>query len=103
MVHFVNGGMIIITPKIFKIYLEANEFIGPLGTSPDALRALQKEVQKGGYIERNSKNKSNFFKYKVKQSDGALSDFDLNTYLIPNPQAYIRPVPSPNPLLVPAD
>ena len=102
-VHFVNGGMVIITPKVFKIYLEANEFIGSIGTSPDTLRALQKEVQKGGYIERNSKNKSNFFKFKVKQSDDSLSSFDLNTYLIPNPQAYIRPVPSPNLLLVPAD
>ena len=102
-VHFVSGAMVIITPKIFKIYLESNEFIGSIGTSPDTLRALQKEVQKGGYIERNSKNKSNFFKFKVKQSDDSLSSFDLNTYMIPNPQAYIRPVPSPNLLLVPAD
>ena len=102
-VHFVSGAMVIITPKIFKIYLESNEFIGSIGTSPDTLRALQKEVQKGGYIERNSKNKSNFFKFKVKQNDDSLSSFDLNTYLIPNPQAYIRPVPSPNLLLVPAD
>lgn len=102
-VHFVTGAMVIITPKIFKIYLESNEFIGSIGTSPDTLRALQKEVQKGGYIERNSKNKSNFFKFKVKQSDDSLSSFDLNTYLIPNPQAYIRPVPSPNLLLVSAD
>ena len=102
-VHFVNSAMVIITPKIFKIYLESNEFVGSIGTSPDNLRAIQKEVQKGGYIERNSKNKSNFFKYKVKQSDDTLSSFDLNTYLIPNPQAYIRPVPSPNLLLVSAD
>lgn len=102
-VHFVANAMVIITPKIFKIYLESNEFIGSIGTSPDTLRALQKEVQKGGYIERNSKNKSNFFKFKVKQSDDSLSSFDLNTYLIPNPQAYLRPVPSPNLLLVPAD
>lgn len=102
-IHFVPEGIALITPKVFKLYLESNEFIGPLGNSPDAMRALQKEVQKGGYIARNASNKSSFYMYRVRQSDGTLSGFRLTTYLVPNPQAYIRPVPSPNTLLVSAD
>jgi integrating conjugative element relaxase (TIGR03760 family) len=99
-VHFVPEGMALVTPKIFRLYLETNEFIGDMGTSPDALRALQKEVQKGGYIARNAVDKSSFYSYNIKQSDGTVSSTKITTYLVPNPQAYVRPVPSPNPLLV---
>ena len=102
-VHFVPEGMALVTPKIFRLYLETNEFLGELGTSPDPLRALQKEVQKGGYIARNAINKSSFYAYNIKQSDGSVSSTKITTYLVPNPQAYVRPVPSPNPLLVSAD
>ena len=98
-VHFVAGGMAVVSPIAFRQFLEANEFQGDLGSSPDALRALQKELQKGGYIERNTVNKSSFHMYAIKQSDGNLGKARITTYLIPNPQAYIRPVPSPNPLL----
>jgi integrating conjugative element relaxase (TIGR03760 family) len=102
-VHFVPEGMALVTPKIFRLYLETNEFIGEMGTSPDKLRALQKEVQKGGYIARNAVNKSSFYTYNIKQSDGTVSSTKITTYLVPNPQAYVRPVPSPNPLLVSTD
>ena len=102
-IHFVPEGMALITPKVFKMYLESNEFIGSLGNSPAALQALQKEVQKGGYITRNTSNKSSFYMYRVRQSDGTMSGFRLTTYVVPNPQAYIRPVPSPNTLLISAD
>ncbi|MDO8768921.1 MAG: MobH family relaxase [Burkholderiaceae bacterium] len=102
-IHFVPEGMALITPKVFKMYLESNEFIGSLGNSPAALQALQKEVQKGGYITRNASNKSSFYMYRVRQSDGTMSGFRLTTYVVPNPQAYIRPVPSPNTLLISAD
>lgn len=130
MIHFVPAGMALVSPKIFKTYLESNTFEGPTTISPETmlsiqkkilirsltkeaqdaaiqkeveLSCLQKEIQKGGYIGRNPSNKSSFFMYRVQQSDGSMSVFRLTTYLVPNPQAYIRPVPSPNPLLKSSD
>ena len=97
-IHFVDGGMALVSPKVFRMYLESNEFVGDTGTSKDALRALQQDVQKGGYIARNTDDKSSFHYFQVQRANeeaGAV----INCYLIPNPQAYIRPVPSPNPLL----
>ncbi len=96
--HFVPEGMILITPKAFKEYLSTNAFVGSLGESKDALRALQREMQKAGYIMFNKKENTHFFKYQT-QSEGALGA-PMTCYLIPNPQAYLQPVPSPNPLLV---
>lgn len=97
-VHFVEGGMALVSPKVFRLYLETHEFVGEVGASKDALRALQQEVQKGGYIDRNTQDKSSFHYYQVQRANeppGAV----ITCYLIANPQAYIRPVPSPNPLL----
>lgn len=97
-VHFVPEGMALVTPRAFKIYLEGNAFIGSIGQSKDALRALQNEVQKSGYIARNSTDKGSFHFYQVHHEDGDPGAV-ITTYVVPNPQAYIRPVPSPNPLL----
>lgn len=97
LVHFVNEGMALVTPKIFRTYLLTHQFMGEVGLSKDPLRALQQEVQKGGYIARNPEEKTSFHYYRVERdgTEGAV----ITCYLVPNPQAYIRPVPSPNPLL----
>lgn len=97
LVHFVEEGMALVTPKIFRTYLLTHQFVGDVGLSKDPLRALQQEVQKGGYIARNPTEKTSFHYYRVER-DGAEGAV-ITCYLVPNPQAYIRPVPSPNPLL----
>jgi integrating conjugative element relaxase (TIGR03760 family) len=97
-VHFVPEGLILISPKAFKEYLSTNAFVGSIGESKDALRALQREMQKAGYITFNKADNSHFFKYQT-QSEATLGA-PMTCYLVPNPQAYIQPVPSPNPLLV---
>ena len=98
-VHFTAEGMALVTPRIFKLYLQQHAYESepeqPTPKSP--LNALQNDLQRGGYIRRN--NKTNFYTYGVKQSSAQASLPRLTTYIIPNPQAYIRPVPSPNPLL----
>ncbi len=99
-VHFTAQGMALVTPKVFKLYLECHSYEGDLGQSKSPFHALQRDVQKGGYIQRNRLNKSSFFKYQVMQSNGEVGIATITTYVVPNPQAYIRPVPSPNPLLV---
>jgi len=98
-VHFTREGMAIVTPRAFKLYLEGHPYQSDLGQSKNALNALQKDIQRGGYIQRHKKRKSSFHLYLVKTPDGQLSGGRLTTYIIPNPQAYILPVPAPNPLL----
>lgn len=98
-VHFVADGMLLVSPRAFKVYLETNPFLGDVGNSKDALRALQLEVQKAGYVGGNPREKGNFHYWRVRQSDGTESPRVITTYLIPNPQSFIRPVPAPNELL----
>jgi integrating conjugative element relaxase (TIGR03760 family) len=99
-VHFTAEGMAIVSPRAFKLYLETHTYNSDLGQSKSPLAALQKDIQKGGYIQRNRKQKTSFHVYLVKSPSGTLSGGRLTTYVIPNPQAYIRPVPSPNVALV---
>ncbi len=96
-IHFVDEGMLLVTPRAFKLYLETNKFVGSIGASKDELRALQNEMQKSGYIAKQEGG-SSFVFWQVRQGDGEPGAV-ITTYLIPNPQAYIRPVPAPNELL----
>lgn len=96
-VHFTAEGMALVSPKLFKLYLQENAYQSELSPGQKPLNALQNDLQRGGYTSKNGT--SNFFAYQVRQSDGSLGA-TLTTYIVPNPQAYIRPVPSPNPLLV---
>lgn len=92
-VHFVPEGMAIVTPKAMKAYLEGHQFQGNIGASKDEWRALQSEIQKAGYVK--AEGKSMFHKYRTTRRDG-LPGATISCYLIPNPQAFIRPVPAPN-------
>ena len=96
-IHFTNEGMALVSPKIFKLYLEEHSYQSELSPGQKPLNALQNDLQRGGYTSKNGAG--NFFTYQVRQSDGTLGA-TLTTYIVPNPQAYIRPVPSPNPVLV---
>lgn len=92
-VHFVPEGMLIVTPKAMKEYLLLNKFQGPVGSSKEEWKALQAEIQKAGYAQANQK--SMFHKYRTTRRDGTPGT-EINCYLIPNPQSFIRPVPAPN-------
>jgi len=97
MIHFVDDGMVLVTPKIFKTFLEQHTFIGDVGVSKDPLRALQNELNKAGYFAKAS-GSSSFHRFQTKSEDGTLGT-PFNACLIPNPHAYVRPVPASNPLL----
>lgn len=100
MIHFVSEGMVLVTPKVFKQFLEHHTFIGNLGVSKDPLRALQNELNKAGYFAKAT-GSSSFHRFQTKSEDGTLGTA-FNACLIPNPHAYVRPVPASNPLLVKA-
>lgn len=99
MVHFVDLGMALVSPKIFKIYLQTNPYTAPRQDGQTELNALQNDLQRGGYILRTV-NKTSFHHFRVKQADGTVGEGRLTMYIVPNPHAYIRPVPATNPLLV---
>ena len=97
-VHFVEEGMLIVTPRAFHLYLETNEWTGELGQAKDPMRALQSQLQKAGYLRFNAQAKSFFHWYRTQQPDGG-AGATITTYLVENPQAYVRPVPAINPIL----
>ena len=96
--HFVPEGLAILSPKAFKLYLETNEWMGDLGESKDSMRALQLHLQKAGYLLFNKETKGYFHWYSTTKDDGT-PGATLTTYVISNPQAYVRPVPAVNALL----
>lgn len=99
-VHFTAEGMALVSPRIFKLYLQEHAYVPEADQAQpkSPLNALQNDLQRGGYIRKNKK--TNFYSYAIKQADGEAGTVRLTTYIIPNPQAYIRPVPAPNPLLI---
>ncbi len=110
MIHFVDDGMLLVSPRVFRTYLETNQYDGGIGGSKDEMRALQLEIQKAGYIARNPRDNSSFHYFQTQPAESAATrgadatkpargGAVINCYLIPNPQAYVRPVPAPNPLL----
>lgn len=99
-VHFVRDGMAITCPNIIKRYLLKHEFIGELVTTPDAWKAVGREVDKSGYIVRNTVTKSCLHAYQVLNRDGSLGARKIWVRLIPNANAFIWPLPSVNTRLI---
>lgn len=95
-IHFVEEGILLITPKIFK------EFI--LGTNPDAspddkdvgtkVKRLQRHLQKSGYVNKSSKSSHLHFYRIVNARNPARST--VTGYLIHNPSQFFNPVPESN-------
>lgn len=95
-VHFVRGGIALCSPNIIKRYLLNHEFIGELPTTTDVWKALGREVDKSGYIVRNTVTKSCLHAYQVLNRDGSLGARKIWVRLIPNANAFIWPLPSVN-------
>lgn len=92
-VHFVKEGMLLISPKIFREFLQAS---GVATTEGDAtpVKRLQKLLQKSGYV---SKNKPNSYLHHYRILNAKNPERSLVTgYLVPNPQDFFNPVPEPN-------
>lgn len=99
-VHFVRGGMALCSPNIIKRYLLNHEFIGELPTTTDAWKAVGREVDKSGYIVRNTVTKSCLHAYQVLNRDGSIGARKIWVRLIPNANAFIWPLPSVNTRLI---
>ncbi|MDI9334998.1 MAG: DNA-binding domain-containing protein [Cytophagales bacterium] len=86
MVHFVEEGMILVTPRIFKAFLSQHEFAGKLGVANDPVRALQNQLHKAGHFSKASGSNS-FHAYRWKSE---LNAKPFHACLIPNPSAYVE-------------
>jgi len=102
MVHFVDEGMLLLTPKIIQEFVK---LFGPegdgdtSGASDDkAWTKLQREFQKSGYPARNPEVRGSYiFAYATTNTQ---STRPVNCYLIPQPERIINPVPPGNPYFV---
>jgi hypothetical protein len=96
MVHFVEEGMILVTPRIFKAFLSQHDFAGRLGVANDPVRALQNQLHKAGYFAKASGSNS-FHAFRWKDEVNAKP---FHACLIPNPSDYVESEFVTNPLLI---
>ena len=91
-VHFVKEGMFLISPKIFRDFLQASGVVSEGDASPS--KRLQKLLQKSGYV---AKAKPNSFLHTYRITNAKNPDRSLVTgYLVPNPSDFFAPVPEAN-------
>lgn len=96
-VQFVREGMLLITPKIFRQYLNS------LGTPVDgdrngaAVKHLQKLLQKSGYVGLARPN-SYLHTYRVSNAKNPARDM-VTGYLVTRPELFFNPVPPVNDVL----
>jgi integrating conjugative element relaxase (TIGR03760 family) len=91
-VHFVKEGMFLISPKIFREFLQASGVVSEGDASPS--KRLQKLLQKSGYV---AKAKPNSFLHTYRITNAKNPDRSLVTgYLVPNPGDFFAPIPEAN-------
>lgn len=97
-VHFVEEGMALVSPLIFKLYARET---GP-ATQADAMGLqVQREVIKAGWHRMTSgqgKGRVNILRYQVVGRGGA-SVGRLAAVVLSEPDRWVVPVPPPNPVL----
>lgn len=90
-VHFVTEGMLLISPKIFREFLQAG---GEAEADATHVKRLQKLLQKSGYV---AKNRPNSFLHYYRIMNAKNPERSLVTgYLVPNPRVFFNPVPEAN-------
>lgn len=103
LVHFVNEGMLLVSPRIFREFAER---YGEDGNG-SALACAAGEADIGLFIQRQvlradwhlrTDQGVNFLTYQVMRGKRAVSR--LSGVVIPNPERFIDPLPPVNPLLV---
>lgn len=97
-VHFVDAGMLLITPRVFREYLDqSGQPVDPTGKQ---VKQLQRSLQKSGYALKNPPSTYLHY-YRIKNATNPAKDMVVG-YLIPKPDQFFNPVPDTNPLLEPS-
>ncbi len=99
-VHFVRAGMLLITPKVFRDFLEAQGELLEGGAAGVETKRLQKLLQKSGYVVLARAN-TYLHSYRVTNAKNPNRDM-VTGYLVPNPGAFFNPVPGVNDVLAPS-
>ena len=97
-VHFVDEGMALVSPLIFKLY--ARE-IGPQEQADSTGMQVQREVIKSGWHRMatgSGKGKVNILRYQV-VGRGNTVVARLSAVVLVDPDRFVLPVPPPNPVL----
>lgn len=100
MVHFVPEGALLLSPEIFRRFLEVHRAIsdGPIADlraahGDNAYKRLQNELAKSGFTLRNGDENLHYFQFV--KADGSLSR-TASFYLLKQPELLWNPVPAPN-------
>jgi integrating conjugative element relaxase (TIGR03760 family) len=100
LVHFVGEGCLLLSPEIFKRFIDLHATVpdGPVAALREshgdkAFSRLQNELAKSGWTKRNGDE--NLHYYAFTKTDGGLSRA-ASFYLLPNPKLFWNPVPRVN-------
>lgn len=101
LVHFVEEGMLLVSPRIFREFAKRfGEDGGGQANAPgepDIGKSIQRQVLRAGWHLRADKG-VNILTYQVMRGDRAVSR--LSGVVIRHPARFVNPVPPINPLLV---
>ena len=101
LVHFVDEGMLLVSPRIFREFAKRIDEDGSSTANapgePDIGKSIQRHVLRAGWHLRAEKG-VNILTYQVMRGNRAASR--LSGVVIPTPARFIDPVPPVNPLLV---
>lgn len=103
LVHFVEGGMLLVSPRIFKTFARAFGEDGAGAASTGDIdesrlgKSMQRHVLRAGWHQRGE-NGINIQTFDVLKQRKRVSE--LCGVLITHPERFIHPVPAANPLLV---
>ena len=100
LVHFVDEGMLLVSPRIFREFAKNFGEVGggPANApgEPDIAKSIQRQVLREGWHLRADKG-VNILTYQVMRGNRAASR--LSGVVIRNPVRFVDPVPPSNPLL----
>lgn len=103
LVHFVDEGMLLVSPRIFREFAERygedgnGSALACAAGEPDIGLFIQRQVLRAGWHLRTDQS-VNFLTYQVIRGKRAVSR--LSGVVIPNPAHFVDTVPPVNPLLV---
>jgi len=103
LVHFVDEGMLLVSPRIFREFADRHGAVGHGGALPgnageaDIGLFIQRQVLRAGWHLRADRG-ANILTYQVMRGKRAVSR--LSGVVIPDPERFIDSLPPVNPLLV---
>lgn len=101
LIHFVPEGMLLVSPRIFRVFATrfGEDGHGPAAAAgdPDVGKSIQRQFLRAGWHLRTGQG-VNILSYQVMRGELAVSQ--LSGVVIPNPESFVAPVPAVNPVLV---